>query len=99
MDDRGSIEDAPQLLPVDPEPPDSGQRLEASESMIRRLLPEKGRGFDHMASSSGSELEEAAEDSEPEEDESRDKSVPPQPRIGGSMRLRDRSASTPIPCD
>ena len=60
------------------------------ESMIERLLPEKGRGFDHMASSSGSELEEGAEELEPDEDEGVDKRVPPQPRIGGPMRLRDR---------
>ncbi|KAK9847215.1 hypothetical protein WJX84_009767 [Apatococcus fuscideae] len=79
-----------QLLPMDSEPTDSGQRLVMSESMIKRLLPEQGRGFDHMASSSGSEIEEAAEDSEPEEEEGGNNKVPPQPRIGGSMRLRDR---------
>ena len=64
--------------------------------MIERLLPEKGRGFDHMASSSGPELEDAAEESESDEDEGGDKRVPPQPRIGGPMRLRDRWALGPI---
>ena len=65
--------------------PDSGQKLVASESLINRLLPEAGRGFDHMASSSGSDVDEALE-AEPESPDS----MPQQPRIGGPMRLRDR---------
>ncbi len=76
---------------ADGDSPGSGPQLVASASLIKRLLPEAGKGFNHMASSSDDEGDDSDE-AETEGDAAAAAAVvPSQPRIAGPMRLRDRS--------